>query len=65
MSDYLYPEAAQQRLVRERVTRCYEAANPSKVSEVDKFIMRYKGNEERLFANLKEKYGKFRECHLQ
>eukprot|EP01033_Poteriospumella_lacustris_P019814 gene19814-14408_t len=33
--DMLYPEAAKVRQFRQQVMRCYEAANPSKVSEVD------------------------------
>lgn len=60
--DFLYPEAAKMRKVTERVTRCYEAANPSKLSEVDKFIQKYKGKEESLFAQLRNKYPKHPEC---
>ena len=41
--DYLYPEAAKVRLFKERVIRCYEAANPSKLSEIDKLIQKYEG----------------------
>jgi hypothetical protein len=44
--------------------KCYDVANPSKVSEIDKFIEKYKGNENRLFANLKEKYNKYPQCHI-
>ncbi len=60
--DYLYPENAKARVVRERVIRCYEAANPSKVDEVDKFVERYKGREHVLFAQLRTKYQKYPEC---
>jgi hypothetical protein len=61
--DYFYPEAAAERKVRDRVLRCYEAANPTKVSEVDKFVQKYKGREHALFAQLRNKYEKFPECH--
>jgi hypothetical protein len=51
-----------ERKVRERVMRCYEVANPTKISEVDKFIERYRGREHILFAQLKSKYEKYPEC---
>lgn len=60
--DFFYPEAANERKVKERVMKCYEAANPTKISEVDKFIKRYKGKEHVLFAQLRNKYEKFPEC---
>jgi hypothetical protein len=60
--DFFYPEAAKERKIRERVLRCYEAANPSKISEVDKFIERYKGREHVLFSQLKNKYERIPEC---
>ena len=63
MVDYIYPEAAKERRIRERVTQCYEAANPTKISEVDKFIKKYKGREHVLFAQLRTKYQKYPECN--
>lgn len=61
--DMYYPEAAALRKVRERVVRCYEVANPSKISEVDKFIDKYKGRSHVLFAQLRTKYQKYPECN--
>lgn len=60
--DFVYPEAAKVRRVKDRVVKCYEAANPSKLSDVDKFIEKYKGKEEALFAQLRNKYPKHPEC---
>eukprot|EP01038_Epipyxis_sp_PR26KG_P013179 gene13179-17657_t len=61
-TDYFYPEAARERQLKERVLKCYESANPSKLAEVDKFVQRYKGREEVLFAQLRNKYPKHPEC---
>ncbi len=61
----MYPEAAKTRQIRQRVMRCYEAANPSKVSEVDNFIMKYEGREHVLFAKLRGKYEKIPECQFR
>lgn len=58
----MYPEAKAHRVVRDRVTKCYEAANPSKLNEVDKIVEKYKGREHALFAQLRSKYGKHPEC---
>lgn len=60
--DYMNPEAAKIRKFRERVVRCYEAANPSKLSEVDDLIAKYQNKEHILFAKLRGKYEKFPEC---
>lgn len=60
--DMMYPEAKAQRIVRERVIKCYEAANPTKLNEVDKIIEKYKGREHALFAQLRSKYAKHPEC---
>lgn len=51
-----------QRVVRDRVNRCYEAANPSKLSEVDSILRQYVGREHVLMAKLGTKYSKFPEC---
>lgn len=52
-------------MIRERVLRCYEAANPSKVGEIDQFIGKYKGKEHLLFAQLRNKYGmKHSQCDV-
>ena len=61
--DMMYPEAKAERIVRDRVTRCYEAANPSKVHEVDKIVKKYKGRDRALFAQLRNKYEKYPECN--
>jgi len=62
--DYIYPEAAANRKIRERVMGCYEIANPSKLADVDKFIAKYKGRETVLYAQLRSKYNKVPDCHL-
>jgi hypothetical protein len=62
--DFFYPEAAKERQFRDKIMRCYEVANPSKVSEVDKFVERYKGRENVLFAQLRNKYPKKAQCQF-
>lgn len=62
--DYIYPEAAANRKIRERVMGCYEIANPSKIADVDKFIAKYKGRETALYAQLRSKYSKVSDCNL-
>lgn len=63
----MYPEEARIRDLRQRtksyVTRCYEVANPSKLSEVDSLVDRYYGREEKLVVQLRNKYAKYPECH--
>ena len=44
------------RTPREVLTEFYQKHNPSKVSEVDKLLTKYLGNEEQLFRNLAAKY---------
>ena len=61
--DIMYPEAKAERIIKERVTRCYEVANPTKLSEVDKIVDKYKGRERALYAQLRMKYIKFPECN--
>jgi len=41
---------------REILTSFYQQRNPSKISEVDKLIAKYAGNEEQLLRNLAKKY---------
>jgi len=62
--DYIYPEAAAARKIKERVAGCYEIANPSKMADVDKFIAKYKGRESALYAQLRNKYHKVPDCQL-
>lgn len=62
--DYIYPEAAANRKIRDRVMGCYEIANPSKIADVDKFIAKYKGRETVLYAQLRSKYSKVSDCQL-
>lgn len=59
----MYPEAKAQRLIKERVIKCYEVANPTKLSEIDKIVEKYKGRERALYAQLRAKYEKFPQCH--
>mmetsp|Transcript_22914 Transcript_22914/g.38212 ORF Transcript_22914/g.38212 Transcript_22914/m.38212 type:complete len:130 (-) Transcript_22914:214-603(-) len=62
--DYMYPEAKVDRAVRERVVRCYESANPSKMAEIDKIMNKYKNRERALFAQLRNKYEKHPACQI-
>merc|ERR1712238_529739 len=41
---------------REILTAFYQEYNPTKVSEVDKLLNKYNGNEEQMFRNLAKKY---------
>jgi hypothetical protein len=62
--DYLYPEDALARKVRDKVRKCYEVAKPSSTpSEIDKIMLKYKGKENALLNALRNKYTKFPECH--
>ena len=47
--DYVYPESARVRELRNPLVRCYSAANPSKVNDIDHLLEKYKGNEHRLY----------------
>jgi hypothetical protein len=44
------------RAPREILLSFYQQHNPQKVSEVDKLLEKYKGNEEQMFRNLAKKY---------
>jgi hypothetical protein len=56
--DYGYPEQAKARMIRDRVVRCYEAADPTKLDNIDAYMKKYKGKEGKLFSNLRIKYEK-------
>lgn len=67
--DMMYPEEAKARktnealqTVKQRVIDCYAVANPKKLSEVDKFMKKYKNNLRLLQVRLAEQYGKYEEC---
>ena len=62
VSDYFYPQSAQERRVRERLVACYTVAAPDKLNSVDSILAKYKGKEYRLLAQLGEKYPKFSQC---
>eukprot|EP01039_Chlorochromonas_danica_P005170 gene5170-5690_t len=62
--DYLYPEAAKERRIRERVVKCFEAADPVKLTEVDDLLKKYKNKEYIMFRKMSNKYEKFAECKL-
>ena len=44
------------RTARELLLQFYQEKNPSKVTEVDKLLAKYHGNEEHMFRNLAKKY---------
>jgi hypothetical protein len=58
----MYPEAAKERRIRDKLVACYSVANPKKVDEVDKIMLKYKGKERSLFIQLADKYGQYEEC---
>ena len=63
--DYMNPEAAQLRKIQQPLEKCYNAANPDKVADIDHIMKKYKGREQKLFAQLRTKYGKkFQECEI-
>ena len=41
---------------RSMVTKFYQQYNPTKVSDVDKVLMKYRGQEQKMLANLSKKY---------
>jgi hypothetical protein len=63
ISDYLNPGLEESRLIRQRLVTCYDAADPSKLSNIDTIMTKYKGREHQLFARLNEKYSKVSQCH--
>lgn len=64
--DSFYPEAVQNRIAREKVTRCYAIADPTKLGNIDNYMEKYAGKEHKLFTQLRNKYGEqFPECDLR
>lgn len=49
-------QSFQGRNPRDLLLQFYQQKNPSKISEVDKVLQKYRGNEEQLFRNLAKKY---------
>ena len=43
--------------IREQVVQIYKQHNPTKVAEVDKLMVKYKGNEQVLLQKIQQKYG--------
>lgn len=43
-------------MYREKILALYKQHNPDKVSDVDRLLEKYAGNEERLYLNIKKKY---------
>ena len=58
----MYPEQKALRLIKERVIRCYEVANPAKLDDIDRIVEKYKGREIALYAQLRNKYPKIPQC---
>lgn len=61
--DMMYPKLAAARLVREKIQKCYDQAKPNDKVDIDAIVKKYKGKENSLFANLRNKYAKFPACH--
>lgn len=63
--DMMYPGAAQERVLREKLVRCYEVANPSKLNDIDDILKKANGRYVKLLAGLKNKYGdKYVQCNI-
>lgn len=65
LMDYLYPEAAKLRQFRDRLVKCYDVANPAKLSDIDSIVEKAKDDRARqsVLAKLRNKYSKFSSCH--
>lgn len=65
MMDFMYPEAALVRKIQQPLEKCYNAANPDKIADIEHIMKKYKGREQKLFAQLRTKYGsKHQECEI-
>jgi hypothetical protein len=63
--DYMFPQQAALRSVRESIMECYLASNPSKVGDVDKLMDKFKGTEKKLMRELRKKYGEdYTQCRF-
>ena len=60
--DFMNPNGAQERAIKSRLLRCYNAATPSKVGEIDNLLKKYKNREHILFNRLRAKYETVPEC---
>jgi hypothetical protein len=47
--DMVFPQDAKMRDLRNPLVRCYSAANPDKLSEIDYLLKKYEGKEHRLY----------------
>ena len=62
--DMMYPKLAEARMIRERVQKCYAAAKPNEVVDIEKIMKKYAGKETVLLASLRNKYAKFSACQV-
>lgn len=63
--DMMYPGAAQERVLREKLVRCYEVANPTKLNDIDDILKKANKRYTKLLAGLKNKYGeKYVQCNI-
>lgn len=62
--DMMYPKLAAARIIRERVQKCYAAAKPNEVVDIEKIMKKYAGKETVLLASLRNKYAKFSACQV-
>lgn len=62
--DMMYPKLAAARMIREKIQKCYSAAKPNEVVDIEKIMKKYNGKERALFANLRNKYPKFPACQV-
>jgi hypothetical protein len=64
VADYMYPEAAKDNRLRTLLVRCYTAANPSKLNEIESLVKKYSKHDYVLRAKLREKYENYPECQF-
>lgn len=48
---------SKEKIIKKRITKLYRKHNPSKLSEIDSLMKKYKGKEEELLQAIKNKYG--------
>lgn len=49
-------------MTRERLVKCFEAADPGKLSDIDGLLLKYQGRERVMFTKVQNKYLKYPQC---
>ena len=64
ITEMIWPVDQSQVIARKQLVNCYTIADPSKLSNIDSLLNKYKGKEHKLLGKLGEKYPKTPECSL-